>query len=125
MATTASSCICRLAGVDKGDELLSGLEERGHPVIRIVAEDSYQLGQLFFLWEIAIAVAGSVIGINPFDQPDVESAKVKARELADAIRENRRAARRPRRSSRTTASRSTPTRPMPRRWAATTIWPAI
>jgi transaldolase/glucose-6-phosphate isomerase len=73
----------RLAGVDKGEELLGGLEKRGHPVIRIVAEDSYQLGQLFFLWEIAVAVAGSIIGINPFDQPDVEASKVKARALTD------------------------------------------
>jgi transaldolase/glucose-6-phosphate isomerase len=73
----------RLAGVDTGSEQMSGLEERGHPVISIVAEDCYQLGQLFVLWEIAVAVAGSVIGIDPFNQPDVEASKVKARELSD------------------------------------------
>ena len=74
----------RLAGVDHGVERLSGLVELGHPVIDIVAEDSYQLGQLFYMWEIATAVAGSILGINPFDQPDVELAKVKVRELSDA-----------------------------------------
>jgi len=72
----------RLAGVDRAGDMLTALEERGHPVIRMVIEDSYQLGQLFYLWEIATAVAGSVIGINPFDQPDVEAAKVKVRALS-------------------------------------------
>ena len=43
-----------------------------------------QLGQEFFRWEMATAVAGSVIGINPFDQPDVEASKVKTRELTNA-----------------------------------------
>lgn len=75
----------RLAGVDDDAAQLAALEERGHPVISVVAEDAYELGQLFYLWEIATAVAGSVIGINPFDQPDVEAAKVKARELTDAF----------------------------------------
>ena len=72
----------RLAGVDRAGEMLTALEVQGHPVIRIVIEDSYQLGQLFFLWEMATAIAGAVIGINPFNQPDVESAKVKVRELS-------------------------------------------
>lgn len=72
----------RLAGVDGAGETLTMLEERGHPVIRVMIEDSYQLGQLFFLWEVAIAVASSVIGINPFDQPDVEAAKEKVRALS-------------------------------------------
>jgi transaldolase/glucose-6-phosphate isomerase len=71
----------RLAGVADGSAEIAALEEAGHPVITIVAEDAYQLGQLFYLWEIAVAVAGSVIDINPFDQPDVEAAKIKAREL--------------------------------------------
>ncbi|MDE2013341.1 MAG: transaldolase, partial [Alphaproteobacteria bacterium] len=70
----------RQAGV--GDtEGIKALEDHGHPVIRIVIEDSFQLGQIFFMWEIAVAVAGAVMGINPFDQPDVESAKVETREL--------------------------------------------
>ncbi len=61
------------------------LTDAGHPVIRISIEDTYQLGQIFYLFEIAIAIAGAVIGINPFDQPDVEAAKIKARELTDAF----------------------------------------
>ena len=43
-----------------------------------------QLGQEFFRWEMATAVAGSIIGINPFDQPDVEASKIKTRELTAA-----------------------------------------
>ena len=54
----------------------------GHPVVRIDLEDVYDLGAEFFRWEMATAVAGAVIGINPFDQPDVESAKVEARRIA-------------------------------------------
>jgi transaldolase/glucose-6-phosphate isomerase len=75
----------RLAGGNDPTPLLTTLEQRGHPVIRITIEDSYQLGQIFYLWEIAIAMAGAVIGINPFNQPDVEAAKVKARVLTDAF----------------------------------------
>lgn len=57
------------------------LENAGQPVIRITLNDVYELGQLFFVSEIAVAVAGAVLGINPFDQPDVEASKVKSREL--------------------------------------------
>lgn len=71
-----------LAGSADGGEQLVELREAGHSVIRIDIEDSYQLGQLFYLWEFAVAVAGAVLGVNPFDQPDVEAAKIKAREFA-------------------------------------------
>src|SRR5262249_42067655 len=60
------------------------LESAGLPVVRIVIAAPYQLGQEFFRWEIATAVAGAVLGINPFDQPDVEASKVKTRELMQA-----------------------------------------
>jgi transaldolase / glucose-6-phosphate isomerase len=63
---------------------VAALEAAGHPVVRITVHDRMQLGQEFFRWEMATAVAGSVIGINPFDQPDVEAAKVKTRDLTDA-----------------------------------------
>jgi len=53
----------------------------GHPVVTIDLEDVYDLGAEFFRWEMATAVAGAIIGINPFDQPDVEVAKVEARRL--------------------------------------------
>ena len=59
---------------------LMALEKAGHPVIRLDI-DKYDLGAEFFRWEIAVAVAGAVIGINPFDQPDVEASKIATRKL--------------------------------------------
>jgi transaldolase/glucose-6-phosphate isomerase len=56
----------------------------GHPVIRIGLDEVMQLGQVFFLAEFATAVAGAIIGIDPFDQPDVEASKIKTRALTDA-----------------------------------------
>jgi transaldolase / glucose-6-phosphate isomerase len=64
---------------------LTKLQAAGHPVVRIVIESPEQLGQEFFRFEIATAVAGAVIGINPFDQPDVEASKIKTRELTTAF----------------------------------------
>jgi transaldolase/glucose-6-phosphate isomerase len=67
---------------DKGLEAkVAALEQAGHPVVRIVVGDVYALGQEFFRWEIATAVAGSIIGINPFNQPDVEASKIATRSL--------------------------------------------
>jgi len=63
------------------DEHLRALEAAGHPVIRISVKDIYDLPQEFFRWEIATAVAGSVLGINAFNQPDVEASKVETRKL--------------------------------------------
>ena len=62
-------------------EAVDALAKAGHPVIRIVLPDIYDLGQEFFRWEIATAVAGSLIGINAFNQPDVEASKVETRNL--------------------------------------------
>ena len=59
----------------------------GHPVIRIVLEDLSTLGQEFYRWEVATAVAGAVLELNPFDQPDVEASKVKTRALMARFRE--------------------------------------
>jgi len=59
------------------------LEKAGQPVIRLDVRDVYDLGAEFLRWEIATAVAGHVIGINPFDQPDVEASKVATRKLTD------------------------------------------
>ena len=63
------------------DKAVAALEASGQPVVRIVVNDKMQLGQEFFRWEMATAVAGSVIGINPFDQPDVEAQKIETRKL--------------------------------------------
>jgi transaldolase / glucose-6-phosphate isomerase len=60
---------------------VDALAKAGHPVIRIVLPDVYNLGQEFFRWEIATAVAGSLIGINAFNQPDVEASKTETRKL--------------------------------------------
>ncbi|HRO00322.1 MAG TPA: bifunctional transaldolase/phosoglucose isomerase [Nitrobacter sp.] len=67
------------------DEKLRALENAGHPVVRIVMNSIDQIGQEFFRFEIAAAVAGAVLGINPFDQPDVEAAKIRTRELTSAF----------------------------------------
>lgn len=76
----------RLAGEAdaRQDDAVAALERAGHPVVRIAVVDRYHIGQEFFRWEIATAVAGAILGINPFDQPDVEASKVKTRELTDA-----------------------------------------
>jgi transaldolase/glucose-6-phosphate isomerase len=66
------------------DEGVLAVENAGYPVVRIDVADRYHIGQEFFRWEIATAVAGAIIGINPFDQPDVEASKVKTRELTAA-----------------------------------------
>jgi glucose-6-phosphate isomerase len=67
---------------DKAQEAkVAALEQAAHPVVRVVVGDVYDLGQEFFRWEIATAVAGSIIGINPFNQPDVEASKIATRSL--------------------------------------------
>jgi transaldolase/glucose-6-phosphate isomerase len=62
---------------------LQELERSGHPFISIELNSTYDLAQEFFRWEFATAVAGSVMGINPFNQPDVEAAKVEARKITE------------------------------------------
>jgi transaldolase / glucose-6-phosphate isomerase len=63
------------------DAKVAAIEKAGHPVVRIAMADTYELGAEFFRWEIATAVAGSIIGINAFNQPDVEASKVATRNL--------------------------------------------
>jgi transaldolase/glucose-6-phosphate isomerase len=75
----------KLTNDSSRDGALAALERAGHPVVRIDVTDAAHVGQEFFRFEIATAVAGAVLGINPFDQPDVESAKVKTRELTGAF----------------------------------------
>ncbi|KPL23644.1 MAG: hypothetical protein AMJ93_04210 [Anaerolineae bacterium SM23_84] len=73
-----------LAGEDLDKEALAVLEDIGHPVVRLYLRDLYDLGQQMLLWEMATAAAGYHLGINPFDQPNVESAKALAREAIAA-----------------------------------------
>jgi transaldolase/glucose-6-phosphate isomerase len=66
------------------DKAMTALERAGQPVVRIGLAAADLIAQEFFRFEIATAVAGVVIGINPFDQPDVEASKVETRQLTDA-----------------------------------------
>jgi glucose-6-phosphate isomerase/transaldolase/glucose-6-phosphate isomerase len=63
------------------DAQVAAIEAAGHPVVTIRIDDLYEIFGQFFSWEVATAVAGSVMGINPFNQPDVESAKKETRAL--------------------------------------------
>jgi len=74
----------RLEGETGQDAAVRALEAAGHPVVRLAAGDLYDLGGQFFLWEMATAVACQRLGINPFNQPDVEASKVLARRIVAA-----------------------------------------
>lgn len=63
------------------DAKVAALEAAGHPVAHFEITNLYEIFGQFFTWEIATAVAGSIMGINPFNQPDVESAKIETRAL--------------------------------------------
>jgi transaldolase/glucose-6-phosphate isomerase len=65
----------------KQDAAVAALEKDGLPVVRISVKNTYNLGQEFFRWEIATAVAGAIIGINAFNQPDVEASKIETKKL--------------------------------------------
>lgn len=66
------------------DKAIEAIKKEGFSVVTISVSDIYNLGQEFFRWEIATAVAGEALRINPFDQPDVEASKVATRELTQA-----------------------------------------
>ena len=77
-------------GTDGGREALADeLERAGHPVIRITIPDPIDLGGEFVRWEVATAIAGVVLGIDPFDQPNVEEAKQLTRDVLDAASKGR------------------------------------
>jgi len=77
----------RLDGDESQDAALAELERGGNPIVRLSLHDRYDLGGQLFLWEMAIAVAGHRLGINPFDQPNVEAAKALARQITAEYRE--------------------------------------
>jgi transaldolase/glucose-6-phosphate isomerase len=78
----------RLATAGEGDDadrtFLDDLEEAGHPVIRLMLPDIQALGAEFYRWEVAVSVAGHVLGVDAFDQPNVEAAKERTRNLLSA-----------------------------------------
>jgi transaldolase/glucose-6-phosphate isomerase len=69
---------------DTQKQAIDAIAASGQPLVRITVPSAIAVGGEFFRWELATAVAGSVIGINAFDQPDVEASKIKTRELTDA-----------------------------------------
>lgn len=68
---------------DSLDEKVALLRDSGLPVVEIVLEEKMNLGQEFYRWEFATAVAGAIMNINPFNQPDVEAAKIETRKLTE------------------------------------------
>jgi len=68
------------------DEKVKALERAGHPVVTIRLQDLYDLGAEFFRWEFATAVAGAVIGVDPFDQPNVQESKDNTKRLIGEFR---------------------------------------
>lgn len=77
-----------LAGQSLRGPDLTPLRQAGHPLLEIKLSDRYDLGGQYFLWEFATAVAGYYLDIHPFNQPNVESAKVRAREMVQAYEED-------------------------------------
>jgi transaldolase/glucose-6-phosphate isomerase len=72
-----------LEGDTTDDAAVAALEKAGHPITRISLLDRYDLGAQCFLWEMAVAVACHRLGVNPFNQPNVEAAKTRARQAVD------------------------------------------
>ncbi len=70
------------------EEIINTLEEIGHPVIRIILPDPLNVSQEIYYWEIGVATAGAVLGIHPFNQPNVQMAKDLARELMDKVQKD-------------------------------------
>jgi transaldolase/glucose-6-phosphate isomerase len=77
----------RLEGDNSNDAKIKALADAGHPVVQFDLKDTHDLGGEFFRWEMATTIAGWRLGINPFDQPNVESAKVLARKMVAEFQE--------------------------------------
>ena len=111
------------------DELADALARAGHPVVRIALDSPYDLGQEFFRWEMATAVAGSILGIHPFDQPDVEASKTATQRLTAAYEASGALPAESPVLRRATGSASTPIRRTPRRCSGPSggrrRWPAF
>lgn len=78
-----------LPGAEKDvDDRLAALEKHGHPLIRLAMNDAYDLGEQFYLWEIAVAAAGVILAIDAFDQPNVQESKDNTVALLDEYGRN-------------------------------------
>jgi transaldolase/glucose-6-phosphate isomerase len=78
----------RLSGNGTLDAQVEALKDAGFPMLQLPLNDLYDLGAQFFIWEMATAVAGYRLGIQPFDQPNVEAAKIQARKMINAYQES-------------------------------------
>ncbi|MFC1569076.1 glucose-6-phosphate isomerase [bacterium] len=78
----------KLRSDSSNDAQMAALADAGYPVLNLTLYNLYQLGEQFFIWELATAVCGHLLKINPFDQPNVESAKVAARTMINTYLEN-------------------------------------
>jgi glucose-6-phosphate isomerase len=78
----------QLSGDTSHETAIQVLNAAGHPVLTMQLQDRYDLGGQFFLWELATAVAGYRLGIPPFDQPNVEAAKILARKMIVEFTQN-------------------------------------
>ena len=77
----------KVADDESYDAAIDSLKQAGHPVVKINLNGKYDIGGQFFLWEMATAIAGYFLGIHPFNQPNVESAKNQARAKIDEYKE--------------------------------------
>ena len=97
----------RHSAPDSGqDTCIGDLQRAGQAVVRITVDEPYDLGEEFFRWKFATAVAGSILGIHPFDQPDVEASKIAPRKLTEELRKKAQGCPMRRPYSRTNGSRS-------------------
>jgi transaldolase/glucose-6-phosphate isomerase len=71
------------------DHQVERLRQAGHPVVTIQMDDRLDVGQEFFRWEMAVAVAGSILDINPFDQPNVQESKDNTNRLLQMVKDQR------------------------------------
>ena len=69
------------------DAALAALEQAGHPVLRLELNDTLDLGVQFLLWEVATSAAGFLLKVNPFDQPDVQTAKDRTKEVLNGLKD--------------------------------------
>ena len=77
----------KVADDETYDAAIDSLKQAGHPVVKMNLNGKYDIGGQFFLWEMATAIAGYFLGIHPFNQPNVESAKNQARAKIDEYKE--------------------------------------
>ena len=78
----------KLAGDDTYDGFVAELAAAGRPVLTLTLQDAYDLGAEYFRWEFATAIAGVVIGVNPFDEPNVTESKINTKRLLDEFEQN-------------------------------------